>query len=453
MDVYVYRFNGTYTTVSGVSMLSSGTLDAVAVQSQYSSLIWTERYSSYGDFELVLPLKAVASAELLKRGSYLKIEKSDGIMIIEDISIDTDSESGEVTCTITGRSFECVLERRVNCVLKTTTNGSGNRKCVTSVTQTYNSSTDAYTDLTYSYATDVIRGLIKWTFMNYDAALDASRYRLCPNFTCRVQNAAGEIDEDDGYTLDIGENIGDAVESLLSEYSLGIRATVQNGTVKITSARASTSTVRHTYTGDYFDLLIYEGTDRSCSQSENTPIILGPMFGNANAPSYYESDTNLKNAVICWSGDNSTAYGVSYAYRIRSTEKNVSISIDGATSLADLTGSSHPLRGLDLREIYLDRSSTNDTPSSLLDDSDNQGTYAVDFSSVDLSSLTYGEDYGLGDIVTVITGHGIYADARISEIIFSSDENGEGMSATLEVVDVSSDITDLEEDNSETTDD
>lgn len=72
----------------------------------YSSLIWTERYSAAGDFELVLPSNA-KSRKLLSKAVYLRIPTSKRTMVCE-----TDFEqSGEIK--VTGRSLESILERRV----------------------------------------------------------------------------------------------------------------------------------------------------------------------------------------------------------------------------------------------------------------------------------------------------------------------------------------------------
>lgn len=76
----------------------------------YSNLIWTERYAKNGDFTLAS--NAVAETiNMLPRESYLTLRESTVPMIVEDHKI-TKTPRGNPTVTVTGRSFETVLERR-----------------------------------------------------------------------------------------------------------------------------------------------------------------------------------------------------------------------------------------------------------------------------------------------------------------------------------------------------
>lgn len=90
----------------------------------FSSLIWTERYSGYGDFELYLPA-SMANINMFPRGFYLwliepfvydkngkKIETRNDVMIIEKTELSTDIEDGD-QLIISGRSLESLLLRRV----------------------------------------------------------------------------------------------------------------------------------------------------------------------------------------------------------------------------------------------------------------------------------------------------------------------------------------------------
>lgn len=72
----------------------------------YDSLIWTERYSSSGDFELVLPATKKNRA-ILKTAVNLRIPSSERTMICESQF----EQDGSIR--VKGRSFESVLDRRV----------------------------------------------------------------------------------------------------------------------------------------------------------------------------------------------------------------------------------------------------------------------------------------------------------------------------------------------------
>jgi Siphovirus ReqiPepy6 Gp37-like protein len=76
----------------------------------YASLIWTERYSKYGDFELVSnDIQGIM--KLLPRETYVTLRESTVPMVVENHKIQKPIR--EVPkITVTGRSFETVLERR-----------------------------------------------------------------------------------------------------------------------------------------------------------------------------------------------------------------------------------------------------------------------------------------------------------------------------------------------------
>lgn len=90
----------------------------VAVVDSYNSLIWTERFDEFGDFELHIPSNRDLR-ELLRKGTVLSIENSYRMMVVESIE-EGPSESGW-SLTFKGRSLEKVLSDRVG---RTTPSGS-----------------------------------------------------------------------------------------------------------------------------------------------------------------------------------------------------------------------------------------------------------------------------------------------------------------------------------------
>lgn len=80
------------------------------VVENYSSLIWTERYSTNGDFELTT--RDIANTmNLLPLESYICLRESAVPMVVEVHKIEKD-KNGVAALTVSGRSFETVLERR-----------------------------------------------------------------------------------------------------------------------------------------------------------------------------------------------------------------------------------------------------------------------------------------------------------------------------------------------------
>lgn len=76
----------------------------------YTSFIWTDRYYECGDFELKLPLTYLPAG--MKVGRYLAYDRSDRTMVIETMRIDRTSDDENIV-TVTGRSLEVLLDRRV----------------------------------------------------------------------------------------------------------------------------------------------------------------------------------------------------------------------------------------------------------------------------------------------------------------------------------------------------
>lgn len=95
------------------SNLASPTLfQPVSLFEDYDSLIWTERYWSPGDFQLVSsdPARAMAKFPL---ESFVGLRESNVPMIVEAHKIEKPGTK-HARVTITGRSFESVLERRAS---------------------------------------------------------------------------------------------------------------------------------------------------------------------------------------------------------------------------------------------------------------------------------------------------------------------------------------------------
>lgn len=81
------------------------------VLDSFKSLIWTKRYYTYGDFELYVPASEDLT-DVLNTCPYVIRDDDESVMVIENVQISTDVENGDYY-TITGRSLESVLTRRI----------------------------------------------------------------------------------------------------------------------------------------------------------------------------------------------------------------------------------------------------------------------------------------------------------------------------------------------------
>ena len=92
-------------------MILNTDLDAVSIVDTYESFIWTDRYYAYGDFELYEAMRD-GLLDYIKQDYYLQSKESEHVMIVEKIQITSDTEDGNHV-TVTGRSLESILDRRI----------------------------------------------------------------------------------------------------------------------------------------------------------------------------------------------------------------------------------------------------------------------------------------------------------------------------------------------------
>lgn len=93
-------------------MLAYNDLVPVRFVEEYESIIWTERYSGWGDFTLVVKESDILS-EGLRNYKFLFSSESDRVMMIESFE-QSGGVSDESMMTIKGRSLEAILEQRSN---------------------------------------------------------------------------------------------------------------------------------------------------------------------------------------------------------------------------------------------------------------------------------------------------------------------------------------------------
>lgn len=95
-----------------IKIRDAQTRDVIGTFSDFISLIWTERFNEYGDFELIVPLTK-KHYDLLKMDRYVEIPTSTNLMVIENISIENKSEENDKKITVKGISFESILKKRI----------------------------------------------------------------------------------------------------------------------------------------------------------------------------------------------------------------------------------------------------------------------------------------------------------------------------------------------------
>ena len=365
--------------------------ESVCVIDEFESLIWTERYASCGDFEIyTLPSQELLSE--VKQGYYLSIEDSDRLMIVENIKTETDVENG-THLIISGRSLESILDRRI----------------IWSVTK-FNGSLQK-----------IIRKAI-----NQNAISPTLKERRIPNlvFSATDDELANTVE----FTMQAtGDNLLEFIENLCQASGVGFKLVRSQSLYEyqrlidhqgnfITDSNGNYILSRAGTSGE-LSFSLYSGTDRSYNQIENAYVIFSPKMDNVIKSDYLESSANYRNVTLVAGEDDGV--GVNRRTRVVG-EKNA--------------------KGLERRELFTDardvQSESEDGPIAdpeyyaLLDQRGTEklaelaGTIAFEYELDPSRSYTYKVDYDLGDTVQVINEYGVEAQARITEIIRSYDENG-----------------------------
>lgn len=342
-------------------------LDAFYVLDTYTSLIWTDRYNKYGDFELTLP----ASSELIdvmQQDYYLYNSRSEHVMIIEQLTIKTDSEEGG-TFTVTGRSLESLLDRRIIWGLKS--------------------------------LNDTLQNGIK-TLLDECLISPSNTNRKIENFAFEASTdpAITELSISAQYT---GDNLYDVISGVCEERGIGFKVTLSED--------------------KKFVFKLYAGVDRSYSQTEVPYVVFSPKFDNLISSNYLESRSSLKNVTLVGGeGEGSarryTAVGDSVGMNRRemfTDARDISSDTNEGEKLTD--------------EEYISQLRQRGKE----DLAENVEVVSFEGEAETTEMFVYGEDFFAGDIVQISNEYGHDTTARVVEVVMSEDESGSSVYPTFSV--------------------
>lgn len=215
---------------------------AIHLLDTFESLLWTERYYEYGDFEITAP----ASIQLLKifeKENYLWTKDSNAVMIIEDLEISSDPEEGTMFI-VTGRSLESILDRRI----------VWNK---TKLTGNLQNAVKKILDENVISPSDSDRKISNFIFEFSDD----------PLVTAKTVNL--ECD---------GETVYEIIQLLCQTNELGFRVYLNDN--------------------NQFVFKLYAGADRSYDQDTNPYVLFSPKFENIINSNYLESNKTLKTVAL-----------------------------------------------------------------------------------------------------------------------------------------------------------
>jgi Siphovirus ReqiPepy6 Gp37-like protein len=340
-------------------------LQAIAVLDIYESLIWNEKYNSFGDFEILVPINTQI-VNFLKEDYYLRIPDSDHLMIVEGLSLHSGTDVGS-TLKIRGRSLETILERRV---VWTKTVLKGNLQ------------------------TEIQR------LLNENAISPSIRERQIS----RLRFVSSTDPLITSLTIDcqlLGEDLYSVIEQLCKTNGIGFKITLTES--------------------DTFIFQFYAGVDRSYNQNTYPYIIFSPEFDNILYGDYIEDISPFKTVSLV-GGETGVGSGrATTSIAALGQPENGGSDLTRREMFIDAGSVSKNIDGV----VLSDADYITHLKQKGLEEL-NKSTFVKTFEGqIDTTSMyTYGIDFNIGDIVQVEDEYGHEALSRVVELIRSQDSSG-----------------------------
>lgn len=333
-------------------------LEAISIVDTYESVIWTDRYYAYGDFELYTAMRE-GVLDHLRQDYYLQSRDSEHVMIIEKIQINSDVEDGNHV-TITGKSLESILDRRIIWGQKTL---NGN-----------------------------LQNGIK-TLLNECIINPSDKNRKISNFIFEetTDSLVTSLTIDAQYT---GDNLYDVIQKICEERSIGFKVTLNKD--------------------KQFVFKLYSGINRSYDQTSVPYVVFSPNFENIINSNYIESRSALKNiTLVGGEGEGAARKYTTVGNGTGLTRREL---FTDARDISTNVGDGIVLTDVEYRAQLRQRG--NEKLAEMTDVTSFEGQVETTL------MFRYGIDFFKGDIVQIANEYGHETKARILEIVTSENKEG-----------------------------
>lgn len=358
--------------------------ELVAIVDSFESIIWTERYYEYGDFELYMRNDSRFIPYFVK-GNYLMINESDTIMRIEHILMKSEKESPSMI-TVSGRSLESIIGKRIvwgQTILK----GSLQNGIKTLLEKNI-----------------ISPSIARRKISNFD-------------FVPSIDSAITSKTIDAQY---FGENLYDVISVLCDTEGIGFRVSLEE---------------------KRFKFQLYRGVDRSFAQDTLPWVVFSSDYDNLESSTFEFDETNYANATLVIGEeefDVTTKEGdeeitTTYPQMLIEVTRDNSSGLDRQEVFTDASGSSRT--GYDEEGnsyIISDADYGSQLANKGLEELSEYSRLIKVDGQVDATvQFIYGRDFKMGDIVQVVNEYGMETRSRIVEIIRSQDINGYKLTPTF----------------------
>jgi hypothetical protein len=346
-----------------------------ALYDRYQSLIWTERFAAYGDFELKIHSSSDAKIAF-QPGTRLALNESTRVMVCETMEDTIDTE-GRTLLTVKGSSLEKLLTDRTT---KTNMNGSN--------------SDPGFAFPGGELPATIARYLFNWVVRS--GGLSAAD--RIPFLVDGTGYPAGNIPEPIApVVMTIPPGIlYEEIKKICDVYGLGFRL-YRNGDLSQL----------------YFD--VYTGNDRTTQQTYLPAVIFSPDLDNLQDVSFLTSTASYKNVALVESPNGALyVYGASVSESISGLERKV-LYVDAS----DITDAAGTVLNSKLAQRGREKLS------------EHMNLAAFDGQISNNSQYRYHEHYELGDLVEIRNSDKVTNQMVVTEQIFVSDAEGDRQYPTL----------------------
>lgn len=374
---------------------------------RYASLLWTERYSTVGDFQLVTT-DVERMLNLLPLESLVSLRESTVPMLVEVHKVEK-GLNGAPVLTVTGRSFESVLERRVT-VRISTSNGGVTYSKIPWIVPARISSDAAYYAIRKIIGDPVDRRI--------ESGLTQGEINATPSIRYQLSLQAGWLSVNDELPMvDLplpSDFIYVEPNDITPEYQFEIKAgNLYSVVIEFLAANHhGLKAVRPGQGETKIGIEIYNGADLT-----NT-VVFDAKFDQFEGATYLLSEAGSTN----------------WAYVISKTAFE-------QVSKTTLTPPDTGPTGLDRRVTLVDISGEEgvDTPEArrtrgLIELYKYNATALFDGQISEQVAAGYNTDYFLGDIIRLDGEYGLSEFVRVAEFIRSEDNTGSKAYPTFETV-------------------
>lgn len=232
----------------------------------------------------------------------------------------------------------------------------------------------------------------------------------------------------------------DVINKIVNNPTLQVQATFENNLYTYLSEllKSNNSSIKLVLNDNgKFDVVLYEGTDRSYNQTTNPYVVFSKEFDNVVSSTYSFDSSNTANALYVGGENNDTASEGRYIDKYE-------LASDGSV-LSDIDRIEVFINASDLKQNWEEEKADGTKVSHSISTSSyrkllkDRGKESIVFPSeeltadVDLTMYVYNQDYFLGDIVTIFNEtQGVYTNKRLVGMDIVDDENGRTLAPTFE---------------------